>query len=225
MRTILDNFRRRSPSHHTVPSFDRVNLYELGLKRVFDVFAVLIAAPLAVPFIAILALAVGWRGGNPFYSQARVGRNGAIYRIWKLRTMVPDADRLLGAYLAACPDAAAEWKTTQKLKNDPRITPLGHILRKCSLDELPQLWNVLIGDMSLVGPRPMLPEQQDLYPGRAYYTQRPGITGTWQVSERNESSFADRARFDTDYIADLSFANDVKLLAATVSVVVRGTGY
>ena len=199
--------------------------YELGLKRIFDILCVLLAAPFILPLIGVLALMVARDGSTPFYRQKRVGRGGQIYQIWKLRTMVADADALLSDYLANNPEAAAEWALTQKLKQDPRITSIGHALRKSSLDELPQLWNVLIGDMSLVGPRPMMPEQQDMYPGRAYYSQRPGITGTWQVSKRNESTFADRARFDTDYAADISFVNDIKLLLATVRVVLKGTGY
>lgn len=203
----------------------RVSLYQLGLKRIFDLCAVLLSLPFVVPLICIFALMVGRDGGPAFYSQERVGRGGKIFRIWKLRTMVTDADNQLKGYLAENPSAAAEWQSTQKLKNDPRITPIGQFLRKCSMDELPQLWNVLSGDMSLVGPRPMLPEQKELYPGLAYYTQRPGITGLWQVSQRNETTFADRARFDTDYIADISFMNDMKLLKSTISVVLKGTGY
>jgi lipopolysaccharide/colanic/teichoic acid biosynthesis glycosyltransferase len=190
-----------------------------------DVSFVVLALPLILPLIAILAFLVARDGGRAFYTQKRVGLDGKMYRIWKLRSMVQNADQLLGVHLAQNADAAAEWEETQKLKDDPRITPIGRILRKCSLDELPQLWNVLIGDMSLVGPRPMMPDQRDMYPGLAYYTQRPGITGRWQVSERNDSSFADRARFDTDYISDISFINDMKLLWKTVGVVFKGTGY
>lgn len=199
--------------------------YEAVFKRGFDIFLVLVALPIIFPIIAVLALLVARDGDGAFYCQKRVGRGGKTYRMWKLRTMVANADQQLMVYLAKNPAANAEWTTTQKLKNDPRITPLGLVLRKCSMDELPQLWNVLIGDMSLVGPRPMLPEQQDLYPGLAYYDQRPGITGIWQVSQRNESTFADRARFDTDYCANISFKSDLKLLLATAQVVVRGTGY
>ena len=199
--------------------------YELGLKRIFDILCVLLAAPFILPLIGVLALMVARDGSTPCYRQKRVGRGGQIYQIWKLRTMVADADALLSDYLANNPEAAAEWALTQKLKQDPRITSIGHALRKSSLDELPQLWNVLIGDISLFVPRPLMPEQQDMYPGRAYYSQRPGITGTWQVSKRNESTFADRARFDTDYAADISFVNDIKLLLATVRVVLKGTGY
>lgn len=200
-------------------------LYRRALKRLFDVMVVVLFAPIVVPVIAILALMVTGDGGRPFYSQLRVGRGGRTYRIWKLRSMVADADARLEAHLADNPAARYEWDTTQKLKNDPRITPFGRVLRKSSLDELPQLWNVLRGDMSLVGPRPMMPCQEELYPGQAYYRLRPGITGPWQVSSRNTSTFADRARFDTDYDRDLSLVTDLRLLAATVRVVLRATGY
>lgn len=216
---------KHAKSRPITPPMPEVGIYEVGFKRLFDVVCVILAAPIIAPLIAVLAFLVSRDGSSAFYLQERVGRSGRIYRIWKLRTMVANADQQLQKYLDGNPEAAAEWALTQKLKRDPRITPLGRLLRKSSLDELPQLWNVLIGDMSLVGPRPMMPEQIDIYPGRAYYTQRPGITGSWQVSERNESSFADRARFDTDYVAKMSFVNDIKLLFATCRVVVKGTGY
>ena len=112
----------------------------------------------------------------------------------------------------------------QKLKDDPRVTRLGRLIRKTSLDELPQFLNVLKGDMSVVGPRPMMVDQKALYPGTAYYSLRPGITGFWQISVRNESSFAERARFDTDYLRKLSFGTDLAVLWRTVSVVLKGTG-
>ncbi len=202
------------------------SLYNRIVKRALDLVCILLGAPVVVPVVALLALVVFLSDrSNPFYSQPRVGRNGRIYTIWKLRTMVPDADRLLEAYLAENAAAQIEWDTTQKLKADPRITRIGRFLRRSSLDELPQLWNVIRGDMSLVGPRPMMPEQRTLYPGRAYYRLRPGITGAWQVSERNESSFAGRARFDTDYASNVSFLTDLKLLLATFRVVLRATGY
>jgi lipopolysaccharide/colanic/teichoic acid biosynthesis glycosyltransferase len=139
--------------------------------------------------------------------------------------MVHDADARREDHLAQHPAARAGWNRTQKLRNDPRITPIGRVLRKSSLDELPQLWNVLKGEMSLVGPRPMMPSQAGLYPGTAYYALRPGITGSWQVSARNESSFADRARFDADYDQRISLATDLLILLATVRVVLRGTGH
>jgi lipopolysaccharide/colanic/teichoic acid biosynthesis glycosyltransferase len=157
--------------------------------------------------------------------QKRVGRNGRIFKMWKLRSMVPNADALLQSYLATNPAARAEWDRDQKLRHDPRITRIGHLIRKTSIDELPQLWNVFVGDMSLVGPRPMMPCQQEIYPGTAYYALRPGITGFWQTSARNESSFSERAGFDTDYLSKLSLLTDLKILMRTVRVVVHGTGY
>lgn len=200
-------------------------IYRLRLKRAFDLFLVCLSAPVSLAVVLLLALVVLLQGGKPFYFQNRVGRGGRIFRLWKLRTMVPDAEARLEAHLAATPAARAEWDHCQKLKEDPRITPFGRFLRKSSLDELPQLWNVLRGDMSLVGPRPMMPCQQSLYPGEAYYALRPGITGPWQVSARNESGFAERARYDADYLAQLSFMTDMRLLAATVRVVLRSTGH
>jgi lipopolysaccharide/colanic/teichoic acid biosynthesis glycosyltransferase len=193
-------------------------------KRALDVTLILLALPFVLPVLLILMALVMTDGGRPLYSQDRVGRHGRIYRIWKLRSMVTNADQKLEAYLAADPAARAEWDEKQKLVHDPRITPVGRLIRKSSLDELPQLLNVLMGDMSLVGPRPMMPDQRALYPGRAYYELRPGITGPWQVSERNATSFADRARFDDKYHQDLSLATDARLLACTVKVVLRATG-
>jgi len=200
-------------------------LYRQVFKRLLDVTVVVVAAPLVLVVVALLALLVAHDGGNPFYRQQRVGRGGRLYRMWKLRSMVVDADAKLEAYLQSDSEARKEWDVTQKLKHDPRITRFGRLLRKSSLDELPQLWNVLKGEMSLVGPRPMMPSQQDLYPGESYYRLRPGITGSWQVSKRNESTFADRAQFDLDYDQKLSLSTDLRLLAATVRVVLRATGY
>ena len=200
-------------------------LYSRVLKRVFDLSCIVLAAPLIVPVIVLLAMMVAMDGGKPFYRQARVGRDGRIYTMWKLRTMVAGADAKLEAHLASDPAARAEWDSTQKLKNDPRITRFGRMLRKTSLDELPQLLNVVKGEMSLVGPRPMLPEQQEMYPGTAYYDLLPGITGPWQVSARNETTFAARAHFDTRYARTLSFMEDLRMLVSTVRVVTRATGH
>lgn len=194
-------------------------------KRVVDTFLVLLSAPIVVLIVATLAIFISLDGGKPFYTQQRVGKGGRTYKMWKLRSMVIDADSKLETYLAGNPDARIEWDRSQKLKRDPRITRLGRLLRKTSLDELPQLWNVMKGDMSLVGPRPMMVAQRDLYPGTDYYKLRPGITGLWQVSSRNESTFADRAGFDAQYNRQVSLRNDVKLIFATVRVVMRATGH
>ena len=201
------------------------SFYTLAGKRMIDLLLVLIAAPAVVFCVSILAVVIARDGGSPFFSQMRIGKDGRPYRMWKLRTMVSDADARLAAHISADPVAQDEWHRTQKLRGDPRVTRFGRILRKTSLDELPQLWNVLKGDMSLVGPRPMLPNQQPLYPGSAYYRLRPGITGMWQVSSRNNSEFVERAAFDQEYERRLSFVTDLRLLLATLVVVLRGTGH
>ncbi|WP_416558202.1 sugar transferase [Phaeobacter sp. JH18-37] len=200
--------------------------YAVFGKRMLDITLVLLTLPISLPLILMAALALWLEGGNPFYTQDRLGQRGRVFSILKLRTMVRDADKLLERYLASNPAMRREWDETQKLKADPRITPVGRFLRTTSLDELPQLWNVLIGEMSLVGPRPMMPDQLSLYgDATAYFDLKPGITGLWQVSVRNESGFATRARADTSYHGDLCLRTDVDLLLRTVGVVLRGTGY
>ncbi|SEN32467.1 Sugar transferase involved in LPS biosynthesis (colanic, teichoic acid) [Pseudorhodobacter antarcticus] len=200
-------------------------LYRQMFKRTFDVAVVMIAAPIILPLIAGLAFAVRRDGGSAFYTQKRVGLHGRHFCMWKLRSMVSDADDRMAEYLAANPQARIEWDQTQKLKRDPRITPFGQFLRKSSLDELPQLWNVLVGEMSLVGPRPIMLNQQALYPGAAYYGLRPGITGFWQTSGRNNTTFEARADYDAFYDAELSLMTDMRVLSRTVGVVMKCTGY
>jgi exopolysaccharide production protein ExoY len=198
--------------------------YREHFKRVFDIVFVICASVLVAPVVVALALLVSLDGSNPFYLQPRVGKNGRSFTLVKLRSMTVNADLKLAAYLKANPAARAEWDETQKLKNDPRITRIGRLIRKCSLDELPQFWNVLAGDMSVVGPRPMLPSQRDLYPGQAYYALKPGVTGFWQIGDRHNTSFAARARYDADYYKRVSFGTDLRVVAKTVHVVLQGTG-
>lgn len=201
------------------------SLYRSCFKRVFDILLALFTLPIVVPLIAILWALAALDGSNGFYSQTRVGRNGHRFRFWKIRTMAPDAERLLQAHLQSNADAAAEWRATQKLRNDPRITRLGAFLRATSLDELPQVFNVLKGDMSFVGPRPFMPEQAALYGDEgAYYSLRPGITGLWQVQSRNRGAFQDRVHYDEAYARSLSFGVDLSILMRTVSQIVRADG-
>ncbi len=202
----------------------REPLYRRSLKRLFDISVVLMALPIVLPVILVLAAILKIGGNSPFFTQERVGKGGRTFRLWKLRTMVPDAEERLQEYLQKDETARREWDAYQKLSHDPRITEFGQFLRKSSLDELPQLLNVLRGDMSLVGPRPMMVEQQELYPGTAYYALRPGLTGTWQISDRNQSTFAQRAEFDAEYERNLTFVRDLKILLSTVGVVLRATG-
>lgn len=203
---------------------DRAGFYRRFAKRFLDITMVVLAAPFVLPFVGIVALLVARDGHNPFFRQERVGKDGRRFTLWKLRTMVPEAEALLERYLDENAEARSEWDLKQKLTNDPRCTRFGLALRRTSIDELPQLFNVLIGDMSLVGPRPMMPSQQALYPGRGYYKLRPGITGPWQVSQRHESGFAERALYDDMYNETVTLSQDARLLAKTVSSVIRGTG-
>lgn len=194
-------------------------------KRTLDVALVVLSMPVVLPLVLLFALLLWFEGGNPFYRQARIGKNGKQFSMLKLRSMVMDADARLARVLDSDPDMRAEWETTQKLRNDPRVTRLGALLRQTSLDELPQLWNVLIGEMSLVGPRPMMPEQLALYGDAAdYVALLPGITGIWQVSTRNESHFSCRATIDAEYRKTVSLKTDVTLLLKTIGVVLRRTG-
>ena len=209
----------------SISDFNAPSLYRNYVKRLTDLFLVLLALPIVGPLILILAAITALDGSNPFYSQIRVGKNGRYFRIWKIRTMTIDAEERLESFLKENPEAEAEWNKHQKLKNDPRITTVGRFLRKASLDELPQLFNVVEGSMSLVGPRPMMPDQEKYYFGSAYYSMRPGLTGFWQISERNHSSFVDRVAFDETYSKAMSLGTDVKTLLKTVMVVLRGTGY
>lgn len=199
-------------------------LYRSYLKRGLDIALVLLAAVPVVLVLGICAILVARDGGSPFYHQTRVGRFGKTFKMWKLRSMVANADQALEQHLAQNPADRAEWIEKQKLRNDPRITRIGRILRKTSLDELPQLWNVLKGDMSLVGPRPMMVEQQAMYPGSAYYALRPGLTGFWQVSVRHESNFAERASYDAEYLSKVTFAQDIAVICKTVGVVTQAKG-
>lgn len=197
-------------------------------KRSFDVIFLLMVSSFVVPVILILAVLVKLDGGPAFYAQRRVGRNGKIFQFYKLRSMHVNADELLVKLCRENSEIAAEWETYQKLRHDPRITKVGHFIRKTSLDELPQLLNILKGDMSFVGPRPFMPSQQVLYEGArgsAYFEMRPGLTGPWQVSGRGESSFAARVRYDNFYHRKLSFLTDLSLILRTFTVVLKSTGH
>lgn len=200
-------------------------LYRRFGKRILDLFLVGISAFFTLPLVLILAFLVALDGSAPFFRQKRVGKDGTIFYMWKLRSMVPNAEEHLAVYLQENPDARREWEVTQKLKDDPRITRLGRFIRKTSLDELPQFFNVLRGEMSLIGPRPMMCDQKSLYPGSAYYRLRPGVSGYWQVSDRNSSEFRSRALFDLKYDREISMKTDLVVIFKTFGAVFRGTGY
>ncbi len=206
--------------------YSLVRPYRDTIKRALDVLFVLAASPLIAPAIALLALVVRRDSGPSFYGHARIGKSGRAFRCWKIRSMVPNADAILAQYLADNPSARVEWERTQKLEHDRRITKLSHFLRKSSLDELPQLWNVLRGDMSLVGPRPVTGDELSKYGDdkEKYLSVRPGITGLWQVSGRNEVSYAERVALDVDYAESVSFSRDTVIMLKTVRVVLRPNG-
>jgi Undecaprenyl-phosphate galactose phosphotransferase WbaP len=197
------------------------------LKRVLDVLLVILAGILAAPLILLLAILIKLSSAGPvFYGQRRCGLAGEPFTAWKFRSMVANANQVLEQYLASDPRLREEWRRSHKLKNDPRITRLGLILRRTSLDELPQLWNVLRGQMSLVGPRPIVAEEIPRYgDGIGLYKKvRPGLTGLWQVSGRNNVSYEQRVNFDLYYVRNWSLWLDVYVLARTVKVVLWGDG-
>ncbi|MCT2538459.1 sugar transferase [Sedimentimonas flavescens] len=205
----------------------RRGLYRNGGKRCFDLVFSLLLLALCAPLI-VLCWGLARRDGGPgFFRQRRIGRNGRVFDCLKIRTMAPDAEATLLKLLASDPALALEWAHYQKLRRDPRVTRLGHLLRATSLDELPQLFNVLRGDMSLVGPRPFLPSQEADYRaagGRNYYRLRPGITGPWQLEARGTSGFAARVRFDESYLTDQSLLRDFVMILRTALVPLRANG-
>jgi lipopolysaccharide/colanic/teichoic acid biosynthesis glycosyltransferase len=218
----------RSPSTLVAPQTQMMppSLYRMGGKRLFETLLVILSLPFFVPIVLMCAFALWLEGGNPFYRQQRLGRNGKAFSILKLRTMVRDADEVLEQYLANDSDMRREWDEKQKLINDPRVTRVGSILRSTSLDELPQLWNVMTGEMSLIGPRPMMPEQLPMYGNPDhYFALRPGITGLWQISARNENRFSFRNEVDATYNRALSIFGDIAIIFKTVGVMLRRTGH
>jgi exopolysaccharide production protein ExoY len=179
------------------------------------------------PLFLLIAMAVKLGDFGPvMFGHQRVGHNGKSFRCLKFRTMVIDSSTRLAAHLAENPEALAEWATTRKLRNDVRVTEIGRVLRKLSLDELPQLINVLRGDMSLVGPRPVMGEEMVLYGDRGdhYLRSRPGLTGKWQVSGRSDTTFEERVRLDSQYVEQWSFVGDILIILKTVPVVLSARG-
>ena len=198
-----------------------------AVKRLLDVVISLSLMILLAPLLAVIGLLVRREAKAPiFFWQNRLGRDGHSFRMWKFRSMLPDSQSILDRHLAENPEAQAEWEANRKLKNDPRVTALGRVLRKSSLDELPQLWNVFIGDMSLVGPRPIVTAEIPKYgEGYDFYMRVvPGLTGLWQVSGRSNTTYGERVDLDIFYVRNWSPWLDFYLLARTVTVVLTGRG-
>ena len=196
------------------------------VKSVFDQVAALILLVLISPLLLIIAVLVSLDGGAFIFGHRRVGRYGREFSCLKFRTMQVDGDRVLARTLADDPAAAAEWAANHKLRNDPRITRVGRFLRVTSLDELPQLLNVLRGEMSLVGPRPIVRAEIARY-GRdiSYYMRvKPGLTGLWQVNGRSDTSYRQRIDYDVDYVKNWSFWRDFFILLKTVEVILMRKG-
>lgn len=195
-------------------------------KRMFDLLLVLGSLPMILPLILAFACLIAREGGQPFFGHRRVGRDGRIFTCWKLRSMVTDAEERLRIHLANDPALRAEWETTFKLAQDPRVTKIGRFLRRSSLDELPQVWNILKGEMSLVGPRPITLDETEFYRARLrhYHALRPGLTGLWQVRGRNDVSYAARVALDVRYARSHNLRLDLWIIFATLKAVLKGTG-
>lgn len=197
------------------------------VKRCLDVLLIVASAPFTLLALGIVSVMVMLSSPGPiFYSHRRIRKNGAFFSMWKFRTMCVNSAEVLEEYLSHHPEARVEWNKTHKLRYDPRITPIGSFLRRYSLDELPQLWNVLTGHMSLVGPRPIVAAEVEKYADsfECYCRVKPGLTGLWQVSGRSELTYDERVALDCDYVGRWSLRRDMKILLKTFSVVINQDG-
>jgi lipopolysaccharide/colanic/teichoic acid biosynthesis glycosyltransferase len=196
-------------------------------KRLLDLSLGLVLLVIATPIILVAAALVVLTSGWPaFYGARRLGRDGRTFTKWKVRTMVRDADKALADWREANPDFDAEYIHTFKLSDDPRVLPVGRFLRRASIDELPQLWNVVRGDMSLVGPRPIVDDELQNYGELAarFLASRPGVTGVWQVVGRNSVVYPERAFLELSYARSITLAGDARLILRTAQAVLRFTG-
>lgn len=197
-------------------------------KRALDIILATCLIIVCAPMMLAIALLIRLDGGPAFYLHTRIGRGGIPFGCLKFRSMVVNAEAVLARHLAAHPDRAREWEEKRKLTHDPRVTAIGRVLRATSLDELPQLFNVLSGEMSLVGPRPVLEEELNRYychrSRAAYVSVRPGITGLWQVTGRSNTSYAERVALDLQYVERQSLLGDLHLLLRTIPAVLQKRG-
>jgi lipopolysaccharide/colanic/teichoic acid biosynthesis glycosyltransferase len=195
-------------------------------KRVFDLIGASIAIVLLSPLLVAVIACVSISGGSPFFRHRRVGQNGVFFDCLKFRTMVTESDGVLQNLLESDSTIKEEWLRYHKLKNDPRVTSIGRILRRSSLDELPQLWNVFRGEMSLVGPRPVEPDELRRYGRRValFLSSRPGITGLWQISGRNNTDYRRRVALDVCYVRSRSVLLDANILMKTLPAVFTKSG-
>lgn len=198
------------------------------VKNVFDFSLTAVGTICISPLLVYIAYRIKKEDPGPiFFAHERIGKNGKPFPCYKFRSMVTNSQEMLQQYLAENPAAKEEWEREFKLKNDPRVTPIGKMLRRTSLDELPQIFNVLRGEMSLVGPRPVIQEELDKYYGetaKLYCTVKPGITGLWQVSGRSDTTYDERVAMDESYINNRSLLGDIVILWKTISVVALKKG-
>lgn len=221
---VIGSSSRRSQWANELPS--RLFRYRV-IKRSLDVLLVLISTPVTLLVLGIVAAMVALSSRGPiFYSHRRIRRHGAFFSMWKFRTMCVNSAEVLEEYLREHPEARAEWNKTHKLRHDPRITRVGSFLRRYSLDELPQLWNVLTGQMSLVGPRPIVAAEVEKYGEcfSCYCKVKPGLTGLWQVSGRSSLTYDERVELDCVYVGQWSLAKDTVILLKTFSSVINQDG-
>ena len=204
---------------------ERLNASKI-IKRLIDVIGSLALLVLFSPLFLVVALMVSLDGGPVFYRHKRIGRDGKPFGCLKFRTMILGAEACLNEYLSYHPEQRREWEQDQKLAFDPRVTAISNVLRRLSLDELPQLVNVLVGEMSLVGPRPVTEGELKHYgaAASAYLAVRPGLTGPWQASGRNDVSYATRVAMDEAYVRNFSLWNDIVILLRTPGVVLSKKG-
>ncbi len=216
-----------SAAEWLVGGWDTPKLLLRIAKRSLDIVLSLAGLILVLPFLAVVILVIAIDSpGAPLYVQRRVGRYGAPFGLIKLRTMMPRAEERLHDYLASSDDLLGEWQRARKLRTDPRVTRVGRFLRRRSLDEIPQLINVFFGQMSLVGPRPVLPEEAPLFGDSlpVVLSVRPGLTGLWAVSGRAELSYEERVALEATYVQQCNLRADLSIMARTIPWVLKGTG-
>lgn len=209
----------------------RTSLRELGyrfIKRIFDIVCGLIGLICLIPLTILVKIISVCSGDHKsiFYTQKRIGKNGREFKLYKFRSMVPNADEILEQTLKMDKVRAEEWKKYQKFEHDPRITKIGNILRKTSLDEVPQFINILKGDMSMIGPRPLVPGELDSHDGNheIYESVRPGITGWWACNGRSATTYAERLELEYYYVKNKSLWLDIKCVFKTISAVLTKKG-
>lgn len=230
MKDDRSNFMPHDKAMVVKPSRPPTTAYVGWGKRLFDIVFAAMALALMFPVILVVWCIISLDGGNGFYGHERVGKGRRIFTCWKLRSMVVNSDLALIKLCESNDEIAAEWDRNQKLMIDPRVTRIGKFIRKTRIDELPQLWNVLIGDMSVVGPRPFMSGQMRMYVdagGAAYFDVRPGVTGLWQIAAKNddEMAFVARVTYDSAYAGSINLWSDLGIILKTIKTVLKMNGH